>query len=451
MTTKNFTHLALLLLFCVVSAPAIRTQTNDHTRNSGKSAVVGRNDSAQQERSSTEPPRDGEEWFARAYKFHGSDRYPEAIEAFKRAADLGYRKATAMYNIACGYALLNDKDNALIWLQRALDNGFDGRDNLRSDSDLDPLRTDPRFKKLMASVPLGDLYVREEKGYGKRDRLAQANYEYAQLESEGSQIGEHWARVGARMVMLRDFERALIALNKAISLLGDQDAYTAMYNLACAYSLKGDREAGINWLEKSVKAGFDGPEKLKYDPDLNNVRSDSRFASIEKLSNTLSLSQFYRRHDAEEFKNSEHTNYSKERWAPAVQLYESFVKNEPNIGRGWYNLGLALHYSSEFTKAISAFERALALGYHKATSIYNIACGYSMLNQRDAAFEWLDRAIKAGFDSKGDFNGDRDLDNLRSDPRFKKFRDAANDNARMRKASAQSSELPPTPRRIYEW
>ena len=38
-------------------------------------------------------PRDGEEWFARGYQLHNSDRYPEAIEAFKRAADLGHRKA----------------------------------------------------------------------------------------------------------------------------------------------------------------------------------------------------------------------------------------------------------------------------------------------------------------------------------------------------------------------
>ena len=35
-----------------------------------------------------------------------------------------------MYNVACGYALLNDKDNALFWLNRSLRAGFDRGDLL---------------------------------------------------------------------------------------------------------------------------------------------------------------------------------------------------------------------------------------------------------------------------------------------------------------------------------
>ena len=73
-----------------------------------------------------------------------------------------------------------------------------------------------------------------------------------------------------------------------------------------------------------------------------------------------------------------------------------------------------------------------------------------MLNQRDAAFDWLDRAVKAGFDKHGDFGWDRDLDNLRSDPRFRKFLDA-NENARMRqKTSSKVLDVPAVPR-TYSW
>ncbi len=442
MTIKNFSGLALLLTIAIVSTPTVRTQTNDQAKSREKSTASAR------QHEKEEPPRDGEEWFARAYKFHNSERHPEAIEAFKRAIDLGYRKATAMYNIACGYAMLNDNDSAVTWLQRALDNGFEQTELLASDSDLDPIRTDPRFKKILATVPHGELYVRKEKGYGKFDRLEQANYDYARLEAEASQDGEEWAKVGARLVMLRDFDRSFIALNKAVDYLADQGS-NAMYNLACAYSLKGDREAGIKWLEKSVNAGFDSPDKLRYDPDLRNLRSDARFARIEKFSDALSLSQFKKDHD--DSNQSHDSNYSKERWEPAIRLYESFVKTEPNSGRGWFNLGYALHHSSEHAKAIDAFQHALDLGYHKATSMYNIACGYSMLNQPDAAFEWLDRATKAGFNSVGDISWDRDLVNLRSDPRFRKFLDAANANAKMRhKTSGKSLLVPATPR-TYEW
>jgi tetratricopeptide (TPR) repeat protein len=421
MTGKKLASLMLLLLFCVVSTPAMRAQP--------AGASQKKDHSVAQQQEKDEPPRDGEEWFARAYKFHNSDRHPEAIEAFKHAIALGFRKATAMYNIACGYALINDKDNALVWLQRAVTEGFDQWDNFASDSDLDPLRTDPRFKKLRAGLPSGDLYVRDERGYGKRERLSQANYGYARLEREASQNGEEWAKVGARLVMLRDFERAQIALHKAVSSLGDEASNT-MYNLACLYSLKGDRENGISWLEKSVFGGFDSPEKLQYDPDLSNIRSHSRFAQIQNLSNTLSLSQF--RDNSENFNHKESSEYSKERWAPAIRLYESFVKSEPNVGRAWFNLGYSLHYSSEHARAVEAFKQAFTLGYHKPTSAYDIACAYSMLNQRDQAFEWLDRATKSGFNTVGDISWDHDLVNVRSDPRFRQFLEAARANAKLR-------------------
>jgi beta-lactamase regulating signal transducer with metallopeptidase domain len=60
------------------------------------------------------------EWYTHAYELHNSDRFPEAIAAFKNAIAGGYKPATSAYNIACGYAMQNDADNALIWLRQSL-------------------------------------------------------------------------------------------------------------------------------------------------------------------------------------------------------------------------------------------------------------------------------------------------------------------------------------------
>lgn len=436
MKPRTLTSLALLILFAVISVPAARPQTNDKNKKRGEAFVSDKRAGKEETKddwSRSEPTRDGEEWFARGYQMHSSDRYAEAIKAFKRAADLGYRQATAMYNIACGYSLLNDKEKAFAWLQRALDNGFDRPELVASDADLDPLRTDARFKKILVRMLNDD---NDHRGFGnadssaKPDRLEQANLDFARLNREASTDGEQWAQVGVKLLLLRDLDRSIVALNQAVAHLDEKGANSS-YNLACAYSLKGDRDAGIQWLDKAVNAGFDSPEKLRNDPDINSLRADSRFSRIEKLSNTLTLSQF--NNNRESFKDSEAFNYSKERWAPAIVLYESFVKSEPNSGRAWFNLGYALHYSREHTRAIAAFEHALGLGYHKATATYNIACAYAMLDQSDAAFEWLNRAVDAGFDSYGDLSWDRDLDNLRSDPRFKRFADSAGYNTKLRK------------------
>ena len=194
-----------------------------------------------------------------------------------------------------------------------------------------------------------------------------------------------------------------------------------MYNLACTYALKGDLSLGLEWLEKSINAGFDDSNKLKDDPDIASLRGESRFKHIQELSGVLSLSQFTSG-------GIDGSQYSKQRWAPAVKKYESFLRDNPDNGRGWFDLGYALHYSSEHTRAIQAFEQAIHFGYRKPTSLYNIACAHAMMGNRNAAFEWLEKSVDAGFDIGDYINGDQDLDSLRSDPRFKRFLDIADEH-----------------------
>jgi Flp pilus assembly protein TadD len=362
--------------------------------------------------------RDGEYWFSRGYSLHQADHYIEAIEAFSHSIGLGYRQATSMYNVACGYALLNDKDNALFWLNRSLAAGFDRADLLRDDSDLDPLRSDPRFKEIVQKTS----FTKKEDKPGKDktiSRLEDALNNFEQLRRESSDDGDEWYKVGSRLLRLRDFDRAATALTQAVDHLGYQGA-SAMYNLACTYALKGDRALGLEWLEKSINAGFDNSDKLRDDPDIASLRGELRFKKILELSRVLSLSQF----NSQGFDGSQ---YSNQGWAPAIKTYVSFLRDNPNNGRGWFNLGYALHYSREHTRAIQAFERAIQFGYRKPTSLYNIACGHAMMGDRDAAFEWLEKSVDAGFDIEGYILGDDDLDSLRSDPRFKRFSRMAED------------------------
>lgn len=361
--------------------------------------------------------RDGEYWFGRGYSLHQSDRYIEAIEAFSHSIALGHRQATSMYNVACGYALLNDKDNALFWLGRSLAAGFDRADLLRDDGDLDSLRSDARFKELVQKVWLTKKEVKPGKDK-TTSRLEEAVNAFEQLRRDGSTDGDEWYTIGSRLLRLRDLDRAAEALTQAAEHLDSSGS--AMYNLACTHALKGDRALGLEWLEKSINAGFDNSDKLKDDPDIATLRGEPRFKNIQELSRVLSLSQF----NSKDFDGAQ---YSKSRWAPAIKTYESFLRDNPTNGRGWFNLGYALHFSSEHTRAIQSFEQAIQFGYRKATSMYNIACGHSMMGNRDAAFEWLQNSIDAGFNIEGYIQSDEDLNNLRSDPRFKRFSRMAED------------------------
>ena len=420
----NLKRLALLALLSIVSLPvyAQSPRGSSGLRESDKpkhASVQNAGFRMTKDEDGKNETRDGAYWFNRGYTLHQADHYIEAIEAFSHSIGLGYRQATAMYNVACGYALLNDKDNALFWLQRSLAVGFDRTDLLKTDSDLDPLRSDARFKEIIQKVS----FTKKEEKPGKDktvSRLEDAVNNFDLLRRESSEDGDEWYKVGSRLLRLRDFDRAAAALTQAIDHLGYRGA-SAMYNLACTYALKGDRSLGLEWLEKSINAGFDGSDKLKADPDIASLRGESRFKQIQEMSGVLSLSQFTSG-------GIDGSQYSKQRWAPAVKKYESFLRDNPDNGRGWFDLGYALHYSSEHARAIQAFEQAIHFGYRKPTSLYNIACAHAMMGHRDAAFEWLEKSVDAGFDIGDYINGDQDLDSLRSDPRFKRFLDIADEH-----------------------
>ncbi len=414
---KPLALLALLALMSIVSLTVYSQSSrgSNGLRESDKSkrgSVQNTSLRMAKDEDGKDETRGGAYWFSRGYALHQSDHYIEAIEAFSHSIGLGYRQATSMYNVACGYALLNDKDNAFLWLNRSIAAGFDRADLLKDDSDLDPLRSDPRFKEIVGKVSL----TKKEDKPGKdktTSRLEDAVSNFEQLRRESSGDGDEWYKVGSRLLRLRDFDRAAAALTQAVDHLPYRGA-SAMYNLACTYALKGDRTLGIEWLEKSINAGFDDSAKLKDDPDIASLRGEPRFKHIQELSRVLSLSQF----TSNVFDGSQ---YSKQHWAPAIKTYESFLRDNPSNGRGWFNLGYALHYSSEHARAIQAFGQAIQKGYRKPTSLYNIACANAMMGNRDAAFEWLEKAVDAGFDVGGYINGDEDLDSLRSDPRFKRF------------------------------
>ena len=90
-----------------------------------------------------------------------------------------------------------------------------------------------------------------------------------------------------------------------------------------------------------------------------------------------------------------------------------------------FNEGIAALSSGDHQKGIDCFLRCIELSPKDSVSAYNVACGYSLMENLDPAFEWLDKAADWGF---GNISGniphakqDGDLANLRSDPRFEAF------------------------------
>lgn len=58
----------------------------------------------------------------------------------------------------------------------------------------------------------------------------------------------------------------------------------AHYNLACSHSLLGDLDKSLESIEKAIRLGYDDVKFMCQDPDLSNLRKDSRFGELlEKI------------------------------------------------------------------------------------------------------------------------------------------------------------------------
>jgi tetratricopeptide (TPR) repeat protein len=62
---------------------------------------------------------------------------------------------TAHYNLACRYALLKQRDKAITSLRKAVELGYRDFAFMQEDHDLDSIRKDPRFRKLLKEFQEG--------------------------------------------------------------------------------------------------------------------------------------------------------------------------------------------------------------------------------------------------------------------------------------------------------
>jgi hypothetical protein len=78
-----------------------------------------------------------------------------------------------------------------------------------------------------------------------------------------------------------------------------------------------------------------------------------------------------------------------------------------------------LNSAGKKAEAQKVLEELKELSKQQYVSAYNIACIYAGLNDKDQAFEWLERAYQERSFFITQLKVETVLDNLRDDPRFK--------------------------------
>ncbi|MDI7219135.1 tetratricopeptide repeat protein [Leptospira santarosai] len=110
-----------------------------------------------------------------------------------------------------------------------------------------------------------------------------------------------------------------------------------------------------------------------------------------------------------EFEKTGLTFYKNKKYTDAISAYEQAL-DVYATGSIYYNYGNSLWNIGNLDLAIRSYEIAELLNYERKDLLYyNLACAYSLKNQKETALTYLDKAVKNGYKNLNYFFEDADL------------------------------------------
>jgi serine/threonine-protein kinase len=413
----------------------------------------------------------------------------QLTERVREAADADHDIA---YWLATTYAMLGERDDALHWLERAVELGNENRTWFESDPNWETLREDSRFVALMRRIEAthaqaaprdqSQTETGDSGGGGGDSTHPEAYEEYLQgRDATGRFIYHTLARVDSEEAIAHftraveldpNFALAWCALggayaNRVIKIIGGQDDYArAAEALERALALRpGLLEARLHMVFVEMARGNKArarelAERLKLEAP-NDVGAQFAAATVARLDGRYgealeSYSRMLKINPAERVVvsyNRARVLMYQHRQDDATAELELGAQMEPNhpliksfraiisayrgdLDGAAKTMGevlrrnpdmdgvrpLLAHFLAQKGEREAAraelTEGALRVAAANPDVAYWVASAYCLLDDRDAAFDWLGTAITLGNENKPWFESNPHWETLREDPRF---------------------------------
>ena len=102
-----------------------------------------------------------------------------------------------------------------------------------------------------------------------------------------------------------------------------------------------------------------------------------------------------------------------------IEFYEGVLEGDPDNVDILLLLGNLYTQAGQHEKGLDIDRKLVKLRPADPVVHYNLACSYSLLKHTPEALEELERAMELGYDDYVHLRSDKDLDNIRGEPRFK--------------------------------
>jgi len=87
-----------------------------------------------------------------------------------------------------------------------------------------------------------------------------------------------WNQEAVGHIENQEYPQALALLQKILK--ADPDNVIALYNAACTHALQGDKAKAVDFLTRSVKAGWDDFDHMQGDSDLDSIRNEPGYKAL---------------------------------------------------------------------------------------------------------------------------------------------------------------------------
>lgn len=246
----------------------------------------------------------------------------------------------------------------------------------------------------------------------QEEQVADAVELYRGITESNEDVKLGWFFLGYALHMNGELDEAL-KIHEKVAAFEDFEPFSniATYNVACVHALQHNSDGAIAALQKAIDKGFDRIDQLRNDEDLYSLHTDVRFAGI--MANLSGKTEMVGQLDKAEdlIGNGD--------FAGAAEIYKALLENDKRNDFVTYRLGYTLHGAGDLEAALEMHTKAARLVAVAPLANYNIACVHSLKDDKDQALTFLEKAVDLGFVRLDAYHNDPDLENVRSDERFK--------------------------------